>query len=182
MKLTLGCAAALGLLLSSLSAQSFAAAPPDAPAGTTGMCKDGSYASAAEKKGACRGHKGVKDWYAEGAAATSAAAPVANKATTSMTPAATQALTSSAAPSPNGTAMAGSTSTKPASKPGSTFTPPATAAAGGGPGMVWANDTSKVYHCSGDKWYGKTKHGEYLSEADAKAKGFHAEHGKACTS
>jgi hypothetical protein len=33
----------------------------------------------------------------------------------------------------------------------------------------------------GDRYYGKTKHGEYLSEADAKAKGMRASHGKACT-
>ncbi|MGH8306360.1 MAG: DUF3761 domain-containing protein, partial [Steroidobacteraceae bacterium] len=56
----------------------------------------------------------------------------------------------------------------------------ATAAAGGGPGKVWVNKSSKTYHCSTDKWYGKTKNGEYLSEADAKAQGFHPEHGKAC--
>ena len=47
--------------------------------------------------------------------------------------------------------------------------------------MVWANDSSKGYHCPTDKWYGKTKKGEYLTEADAKAKGFHAEKGKACS-
>ncbi|HEY4067247.1 MAG TPA: DUF3761 domain-containing protein [Burkholderiaceae bacterium] len=161
-------AAVLGLFVST---SGFAAAPADAPAGSTGLCKDGSYSNAAEKKGACRGHKGVKDWYAAAAAAAPAAAPAAKTATPAATPApaAPAAATTAAAPA-----------APKAAKPGA-FTPAATAAPGGGPGMVWANDSSKVYHCPSDKWYGKTKKGEYLSEADAKAKGFHAEKGKACS-
>ena len=57
---------------------------------------------------------------------------------------------------------------------------PTTAAVGGGEGKVWVNTKSKTYHCEGTKFYGKTKTGEYMTETDAKAKGNHADHGKAC--
>ena len=57
---------------------------------------------------------------------------------------------------------------------------PMTQAPGGGADKVWVNDASKVYHCPDGKFYGKTKKGNYLTEAEAKAKGFKADHGKAC--
>jgi competence protein ComEA len=39
-------------------------------------------------------------------------------------------------------------------------------------GMVWVNLTSKVYHVEGDRYYGKTKHGKFMTEADAIKAGY----------
>jgi len=58
--------------------------------------------------------------------------------------------------------------------------PAAVAAAGGGPGLVWVNETSKVYHCFGDRYYGKTKQGKYMTEAAAKTFGAHGSHNQTC--
>ncbi len=43
-----------------------------------------------------------------------------------------------------------------------------------GPGMVWVNLSSGVYHYSGSQFYGKTKNGKYMSEDDAVKAGYHA--------
>lgn len=146
-----------------------------APAGSTGQCKDGSYTSAASKQGACKGHQGIKEWYAaEAPAGTKAPATVATPAPGPVA-APTAASPKVATPTP-----------APAAAPSTTASPSAKAAAmpqaaGGGPGLVWVNTDSNVYHCYGTTYYGKTKAGSYMSEADAKAKGAHAAHGKPCT-
>ena len=132
-----------------------AQAPAGAPAGATGLCNDGTYYTGATKKGACKGHKGVKDWYADAAPAP---APAKTPATAAPTPAAAPA-----------SAPAAKTTAKTAAP-----------APGGGAGQVWLNTASNVYHCPGTEWYGKTKAGAYMTEAEAKAKGAHADHGKAC--
>jgi hypothetical protein len=52
-----------------------------------------------------------------------------------------------------------------------TATTPAT---GGGNGQVWVNSATHVYHKEGSRFYGKTKHGKYMSEQDAIKEGDHA--------
>lgn len=42
------------------------------------------------------------------------------------------------------------------------------------PGMVWVSTGSKVYHKSGSRWYGKTKEGKWMTEADAQRAGYKA--------
>ena len=39
-------------------------------------------------------------------------------------------------------------------------------------GMVWVNTETKVFHREGDRWYGNTKHGKFMTEADAVKAGY----------
>lgn len=154
-----------------------------APAGSTGLCNDGSYYTGANKQGACRGHKGIKDWYgpATGAAATAAAvaAPAAPAATPAPEKKGMFSFLNKKTAAP--TTAAPATATAPAAAP-STPTHTATpVAAGGGAGQVWVNTASKVYHCQNSQWYGKTKTGQYMTETAAKAAGARPDHGKACS-
>ena len=123
-----------------------------APAGATGQCKDNSYTTAAKKWQACSGHQGVQSWYADAKpGASPAAAPAAAAAP------AIASTASSAKAAPN-----------------------AAAAPGGGPGLVWVNTATNVYHCPGGTFYGKTKEGKYMAEADAKKAGARPDRNKVC--
>jgi hypothetical protein len=115
--------------------------------------------------------------------AQTAATNAVNAATTSATSAATNAATNAATTAKtNVTAAVAAKMNPPAAAP--VAAAPAAVApakmAAGGAGKVWVNSSSKTYHCEGSKFYGKTKTGEYMAEADAKAKGNHAVKGKAC--
>lgn len=172
------------LLLSIFASAAFAQAPAAAPAGTTGLCKDGSYSNAASKSGACSGHKGIKTWYvaeptkAEKKAEVKAEAKAEAKADKSALEKKGDVKEEKKAEPIKATTPTPAPTT-PAAKVAPTAAP-AVAAAGASANSVWVNTDTKVYHCPGTKYYGKTKKGAYMTVAEATAKGAHADHGKAC--
>ena len=77
------------------------------------------------------------------------------------------------------TATPAAAAATPASAPGSRAHAAKTATAQQAPpansaGMVWVNTDSGVYHKPGTHWYGKTKQGKYMTEADAQKAGYRA--------
>jgi hypothetical protein len=60
------------------------------------------------------------------------------------------------------------------------FQPAAQQAPGAAPNKVWLNASTKVYHCPGDRYYGRTRAGKYITEPEAKAAGAHGPRGETC--
>ena len=163
-------AVALSAAAFGAQAQTTAAAPAGAPAGSTVLCKDGTFGSPATKSGACREHHGIQTWYGPATSTQGDAKSVA-----SATPAAPAAA---ASPAPVATPAPAAAVKATGSHPPLASIP---VASGGGAGKVWVNETSKVYHCAGDPYYGKTHNGAYMTEAEARTAGAHAAHNKACS-
>ena len=45
---------------------------------------------------------------------------------------------------------------------------------------VWVNTNSGVYHCPDSQWYGKTKEGKYMTQAEAQKAGHRPAYHKVC--
>lgn len=84
----------------------------------------------------------------------STAAPAAAAASTAAPQAASTPVTK-AARGKSGSSVASATAQ----------TPPS-------PGMVWATPRSKIYHVEGSRYYGNTKTGQWMTEADAIKAGY----------
>jgi hypothetical protein len=75
-------------------------------------------------------------------------------------------VTVGATPAPAPAATKAAPSSKKEQEPAASTAPPP------GKGMVWVNTETKVFHREGDQWYGKTKKGKYMTEADALKAGY----------
>jgi DNA uptake protein ComE-like DNA-binding protein len=78
----------------------------------------------------------------------------------------------SSAPASSSSAPASSSAKAPEAKPAAAAEaprqpPPAK-------GMVWVNTATKIYHYEGDRWYGNTKEGKYMTEDEAIKAGYRA--------
>src|SRR5690242_5307859 len=138
-------------LLPALAFTAFAFTPAwsaEHEAGATGRCADGTYTHSDSKRGACSDHGGVKDWYGKASMAKerSEREPMPRERHDDI--AKDRAERDSTPRDEHPEHMAA------------------------GHDRVWVNTSTKVYHCEGDRWYGKTKHGEYMSEAQAREHGF----------
>ncbi len=164
-KVTLAALAIAPVLFFGQMSAGQAAAAGQVPAGATGLCKDGTYTTAASKSGACHGHKGVDHWLSDsGTTPPKSAKPAAGETAPKAAP----------APAPAPAAHSDAS----AKKESATRQGPAP---GGGAGMVWVNTSSNVYHCPGTRYYGTTKAGKYMSEPDAVKAGARPDAGKACS-
>lgn len=78
----------------------------------------------------------------------------------------------SARPAAAATAPAATPAARPAPSPSAAAAAPTVAQQPPVKGMVWVNLDTKIFHREGDRYYGKTKNGKFMTEADAVKAGY----------
>lgn len=134
-----------------------------------------------------RGHKKAQATPAAETSASPAASPKAKRGSRKKEAAAAASPAASASPAKfnlsdlfkpkTSGAAASPAAANPAPAGAATSKAAMTPAAGGGHGLVWVNTESHVYHKEGSRFYGTTKKGKYMSEADAIKEGDKAARG-----
>ena len=134
-----------------------------------------------------RGHKKAEAAPAAETAASPASSPKAKRGSRKKEAAAAATPAPSASPKssladlfkPRTSAATSPAPANPAPAKGATtkaaMGPPA---AGGGHGLVWVNSETHVYHKEGSRFYGRTKKGQYMTEAEAMKQGNRAASGR----
>ncbi len=141
---------------------------PSAAAVSGTIPKNGTTATKSATKKPATSKRGTSS--ADAAPAPAATPAGRTPAAAAATPAATPAASRTAASTPAAAAPAIPASAPPTSSTSSAQqAPPANSA-----GMVWVNTDSGIYHKPGTRWYGKTKQGKYMTEADAVKAGYKA--------
>ena len=139
-------------LLLAPNSRAFAQTPSAQSA--TAKCRDGSLSYSTTRSGTCSRHGGVAEWLV----------PSGATAQCSDSTYSTSASRQGACSRHGGVALWLTT--------GSTDA---------GATKVWVNTTSGVYHCPGTRYYGGTKQGVYLTEVEARSKGYRPAYGRSCT-
>ncbi|HEX4962804.1 MAG TPA: helix-hairpin-helix domain-containing protein [Thermoanaerobaculia bacterium] len=162
---------------SAAKAPSTASAKKGAPAGpvdlNTGSQKDleslpGVGAATAKKIIAGRPYSSVADLSRAGVPAKTIQ-QITPLVTVGAPAAAPPPVAAKAAPAP---VQAPIPAPRPATPATSAEAVPGTAQVPPSPGMVWVNLDTKIFHRQGDPWYGKTKHGQFMTEAAALQAGY----------
>jgi hypothetical protein len=105
---------------------------------------------------------------------TGISASTIKKITPLVTASGSAAPSKAATPKPAAVSQPASAPSQPAPTPASKPAPPSASQGTPGPGTVWVNLDTGVYHYSNSRFYGKTKSGKYMPEADAVKAGYHA--------
>jgi hypothetical protein len=154
-------------LVSACAVQAQSPSPGESPAGAPSPAK----------------HRTQKKAQTAASPAESAASPAASPATSPKAKRgrtkATAAASPAASPSPakfnlgdifkpkSSPAASPAAATRASAKNASTEAATNPPAPGGGHGLVWVNTESHVYHREGSQFYGTTKKGKYMTEAEA---------------